>query len=151
MTNEPEVLVRRLREEDLEAVIGIDARTTGRRRTEYLRLKISESLARSGICLSLAAEIDGIVTGFLLGRVYYGEFGLVEPAAVLDTLGVHPDFQRRGVGAALLDQLRTDLRGLRVPVLRTEVLWDSPDLITFFHHEGFRPAERLCLDLDLSR
>ncbi|HET6372820.1 MAG TPA: GNAT family N-acetyltransferase [Candidatus Polarisedimenticolia bacterium] len=145
------IIVRRLREEDLDAVIAIDARNTGRRRSEYLKLKMTESLTRSGIGISLAAELDGIFTGFLLARVYYGEFGLVEPAAVLDTLGVHPDFQRRGVGAALLDQLRIDLRGLRVPVLRTEVSWDTPELMSFFHHEGFRPAERFCLDLDLTR
>jgi hypothetical protein len=53
------------------------------------------------------------------------------------------------VGAALLGQLRTNLLGLGIGSLHTEVGWDSPDLITFFHHEGFVPAPRLCLDLDL--
>lgn len=145
------VVVRRLRVEDLEAVIVLDAKITGRRRTEYFKLKLKQSLAETGIALSLVAEFDGCFVGFLLAGVYYGEFGLLEPAAVLDTIGVHPDFQGRGVGAALLDQLRTNLMGLGVPRLQTEVSWDDPRLLSFFHHEGFRPAERLCLDLDLER
>lgn len=142
-------VVRKLRADDLEAVIALDAKVTGRRRTEYYRLKMKQNLAEAGIALSLVAELDGIFAGFLLSRVYYGEFGLIEPAAVLDTIAVHPDFRERGVGTALLDQLRTDLAGLGVPRLQTEVSWSDPRLITFFHHQGFRPAERFCLDLDL--
>ena len=145
------VVVRRLRPEDLEAVIALDARITGRRRSEYFKLKLKQSLEETGIVISLAAELEGIFSGFLLARVYYGEFGLMEPVAVLDTIGVHPDFQRHGVGAALLDQVRTDLAGLGVPRLQTEVSWDDPGLLTFFHHQGFRPAARFCLELDLTR
>jgi ribosomal protein S18 acetylase RimI-like enzyme len=144
------VVVRRLQAEDLEAVINLDAKNAGRRRGEYFRLKLKQSLEETGIALSLAAELDGVFAGFLLARVYYGEFGLIEPAAVLDTIGVHPDFQGHGLGAALLDQLRTDLAALGVPSLQTEVSWDDPHLITFFQHQGFRPAERFCLDLDLT-
>lgn len=145
-----QVVVRRLRPEDLEAVIALDARITKRRRSEYFKLKLRQNLEESGIVISLAAELDGIFSGFLLARVYYGEFGLMEPVAVLDTIGVHPDFQRHGVGAALLDQVRTDLAGLGVPRLQTEVSWDDPGLLTFFRHQGFRPAARFCLELDLT-
>jgi hypothetical protein len=28
--------------------------------------------------------------------------------------------------------------------------WDELPLIGFFQHEGFRPAPRVCLDLDLA-
>ena len=144
-------VIRRLRADDLERVIAIDAKTTGRRREEFFRLKVGQALADTGIEMSLAAERDGICIGFLLARVYYGEFGTLEKVAVLDTIGVHPDFKGRGVGAALLDQLRTNLLGLGIPRLQTEVGWDSPDLLAFFHHEDFRPAPRFCLDLDLEK
>lgn len=145
------VLVRGLRPEDLEAVIRLDAKNTGRRRTEYFKLKLQQNLAETGIKVSLAAEIDGCFCGFLLARVYYGEFGAPEPAAVLDTLGVNPDFQRQGVGAALLRQLCKNLEGLGVASVRTEVGWDAPELLTFFQRQGFRLADRLCLDLELAR
>jgi ribosomal protein S18 acetylase RimI-like enzyme len=149
MENE-EIVVRRLQPTDLEAVIRLDARVTGRSRSEYFKLKLKENLADTGIKVSLAAELDGLFVGYLLARVYYGEFGLMEPAAVLDTLGVHPDFQHQGAGRALLRQLCTDLRGLGVHRLQTEVSWEDVNVLAFFQHEGFRPAARLCLDLEIT-
>jgi len=145
-----EAVVRNLRPSDLDAVVDLDARNVGRRRDEYFRVKLQQNLAETGIKVSLAAEVDGVFAGFLLARVYYGEFGRTEAVAVLDTIGVHPDFRGGGVGAALLHQLRTNLVGLGVPYLQTEVTWDDQPLLGFFHHEGFRPAPRLCLDLDLN-
>jgi GNAT superfamily N-acetyltransferase len=145
------VLVRSLGPEDQDAVIAIDARIVGRRRDEFFRIKLRQAFSDTGIALSLAAELDGGVVGFLLARVYYGEFGITERVAVLDVLGVHPDFRGRHVGAALIDQLRTNLLGLGIRTLQTEVAWDDPPLLAFFQHEGFRPAARLCLDLDLER
>ena len=148
-TADNQIVVRRLRPQDLEAVTALDALSIGRRRDEYFKLKLKQALSDTGIEVSLAAEIDGIFAGFLLARVYYGEFGMMEPTAVLDTLGVRPELRGRHVGTELIDQLRTNLLGLGITHLQTEVTWDNLDLIAFFHREGFRPAERLCLDLDL--
>lgn len=145
-----QVLVRSLRRNDLDALVGIDAAAVGRRREQFLALKVTQAFADSGIAASLVAELDDHVVGFVLARVYYGEFGVVEPSAVLDVLGVHPDYRGRRVAAALLDQLRTNLLGLGIRKLQTEVSFNSPDLITFFEHEGFTLAPRLCLDLDLA-
>jgi len=144
-----DLLIRNLQPADQEALVRIDARIIGRRRDEFFRVKLRQAAADTGVAVSLVADLDGLVAGFVLARVYYGEFGMAEPAAVLDVFGVHPDFRGRHVGAALLRQLRTNLAGLGIRRLQTEVGWDSPDLITFFHHEGFVPAPRLCLDLDL--
>ncbi|GMR24009.1 MAG: hypothetical protein BMS9Abin37_2496 [Acidobacteriota bacterium] len=146
---EQDVLVRRLRPDDLNAVITLDAKVIGRKREEYFKLKLKQALSDTGIEVSLGAELEEIFTGFLLARVYYGEFGAVEQVAVLDTMGVHPDFQRRGVGTALIDQLRVNLLGLGIRTLHTEVSWRNPRLLTFFNREGFAPAPRFCLDLDL--
>ncbi len=150
LEREERIKVRNLVARDLESVIAVDARSTGRRREEYFKLKLEQNLSETGIKVSLAAEIEGLFCGFLLARVYYGEFGRMEPTAVLDTIGVHPDYQKQGVGAALLRQLRTNLTGLGVPRLQTEVDWDDQDLIAFFHRVGFRPAERFSLELDLT-
>lgn len=150
-TTRQEVVVRGLRPEDLEAVIGVDAKIVGRRREDFFRVKLQQNLAETGIKISLAAELDGAFAGFLLARVYYGEFGAMEPLAVLDTIGVHPAFAHLGTGSALLRQLRANLRALHVATLRTEVDWDNQALLRFFHRAGFGPAPRLCLDLDLER
>ena len=144
------VIVRGLTPNDLESVVAIDAKSTGRRREEYFRIKLAQNLSETGIKVSLAAEADGLFRGFLLARVYYGEFGTMEPVAVLDTLGVHPDTRGVGIGHALMEQLLVNLAGLGVPTLRTEVAWEDTQLITFFRREGFRPAARLCLELPIT-
>lgn len=144
------IVVRGLTPDDLEAVVAIDAKSTGRRRDEYFRIKLRQNLTETGIKVSLAAEADGLFRGFLLARVYYGEFGNVEPVAVLDTLGVHPDTRGLGIGQALMEQLLINLAGLGVPTLRTEVAWEDTALLGFFQRQRFRPAARLCLELPVT-
>lgn len=143
------VVVRNLRPSDLEAVIALDAKNVGRRRDEFFRLKLKQALSDTGITVSLAAELDGMFVGFLLARVFYGEFGVTDRVAVMDVIDVHPDFRHHHVATSLLAQLRTNLLGLGIGTLRTEVGWDTNDLMAFFRHEGFVMAQRLCLDLDL--
>ena len=144
-----DVVVRNLRPSDLEAVILLDAKNVGRRRDEFFKLKLKQALADTGITVSLAAELKGAFVGFLLARVFYGEFGVTERVAMMDVIDVHPDFRGQHVATALLNQLRTNLLGLGIHVLRTEVGWDNTDLLGFFRREGFVMAQRLCLDLDL--
>ena len=143
--------IRNLRPDDLQALVAIDAALTGRRRAEFLHQKLEQAFADSGITVSLAAELDGRVVGYALARVWFGEFGVTERVAVMDVLGVHPDLHGRGIGPALVDQLRTNLLALGIRRLQTEVGWDNLVLISFFQREGFTLAPRLCLDLDLER
>ncbi len=145
-----EIVVRGLTPKDLDAVVAVDAKITSRRREEYFRIKLQQNLAETGIKVSLAAEADGLFRGFLLARVYYGEFGTMEPVAVLDTLGVHPDTRGLGIGHALMEQLLINLAGLGVPTLRTEVAWEDTQLLAFFQRERFRPAARICLELPIT-
>lgn len=142
------IVVRRLKPSDLEAVIAVDAKLVGRRRDEYFKLKLAMAVNETGVEVSLAAERDDLFVGFLIARVFYGEFGIAEPAAVLEVLGVHPDFRGTGVGQALVAQLTTNLLGLGVRRISTEVGWDDQRLMSFLHHQGFQPAARICLDLD---
>jgi predicted N-acetyltransferase YhbS len=145
------VHAKRLRPDDLEGVIKLDTRVTGHERSEYLKHKLELNRLESSVEVSLAAEWDGAVVGFLLARVYFGEFGVVEPAAILDTIGVHPSFRGKGVAHAMLEQLSTNLRGLGIFCLRTEVAWEDLGVLSFFHTQGFRPAQRVCLETTLER
>jgi len=150
LEHDDSIIVRNLLPEDLDAVVRLDAKVTGRERGEYFKIKLDQNLAETGIKISLAAECDGCFCGFLLGRVYYGEFGLPEPTAVLDTIGVDPGFRGKGAGTAMIQKLRMLLSGLGVGHLQTEVSWDSPELLAFFHSQDFRPAQRFCLDLEVT-
>ena len=140
------VAVRELRESDLSAIVKIDKASTGRARREYYESKMKAAVAEQKLRTSLVAELDGHVVGFLLARVYYGEFGHAEPVAVIDSVGVDPAFRGRSAGQALLRQLLMNLNALHVERVETMVDWTQLDLLSFLAKSGFRPAPRLCLE-----
>lgn|SRR5262245_31012381 len=140
------VPVRTMLEGDLHALIAIDRRITGRDRCAYFERKLAEALHDSDVRVSLVAERDGGVVGFIMARVDLGEFGRVEPTAVMDTIGVDPDYRDFGIGRALLSQLLINLMTLRVENIRTEIDWRERDLLAFLDHCGFRPSQQLCFE-----
>ena len=146
---EPGIVVRGLRPEDLEAVIALDAKNTGRRREEFFKLKLQQNLVESGIKISLAAETEGMVAGFLLGRLYYGEFGLPEPVAIVDSIGVHPELKGRHIGRALFEQLETNLRAMGIETIQTQVEWNHFELLGFLKTLDFQPVPTLSLQKKL--
>ena len=150
MDGEPEnILVRSLRQEDAARLVRMDHAITGRNRTAWYEGKLQRALEESDLRISLGAEVDGCLVGAVLGSLHYGEFGLPEPIAVVDTILVEPGHGRQGVGTALLDQLVKNLRALGIERLRTEVAWDEYALNRFLGHRGFTPAPRLVLELRL--
>lgn len=132
-----------LQERDLEGVARIDRRHTGRDRRGYLCRSFADSLADSGVRISLAARVDGALAGFLMARLDYGDFGRTEPVAAIDTIGVDPLRARLGIGRALLSQLFVNLAGLGVERVETIVTAGDLALLGFFYSAGLRPAERL--------
>jgi ribosomal protein S18 acetylase RimI-like enzyme len=131
---------------DLHALVTIDRRITGRDRRVYFERKLAEALHESDVRVSLVAERDGGVVGFMMARVDLGEFGRVEPTAVMDTIGVDPDYRDFGIGRALLSQLLINLMTLRVENIRTEIDWRERDLLAFLDRCGFRPSQQLCFE-----
>ena len=142
--------VRAMKPDDLRALIGIDRRIVGRDRSGYFERKLAEALQETDLRVSLVAELDGRPIGFIMARVDLGEYGRVEPTAIIDTIGVDPDYRNFGVGRALLSQLIVNLRTLRVERVRTEVDWRDHDLLSYLERFDFRPSQQVCLDLDLA-
>jgi len=141
--------VRSLAEGDLRALVAIDRRITGRDRSEYFQRKLGDALTESDVRVSLVADLDSVPVGFIMARVDLGEFGRVETTAVLDTIGVDPDYQNRGVGHALVSQLLVNLGTLRVEKVRTEVDWQDHELLAYLGRNGFRPSQQLCFNRSL--
>lgn len=139
------VPVRSMKESDLAKIIEIDKRITGRDRSAYFRQKLDEALRQSGVRVSLVAESDGFVSGYIMARVDAGDYGHIEPEAVIDTIGVDPNVARSGIGRALVSQLLANLQALRVDRVRTLVEWDDRVMLGFLNGAGFAPAQRLVL------
>lgn len=143
------VLVRSLEPSDLGSLIEIDALATGRRRPLYFERMLERAVEKADLQASLVAELDERPVGFVLATLFYGEYGLTEPSASIDAIGVAPEYRGRRVGRALLRQLLLNLAALRIERVRTEVPWNDFNLLAFFERNGFAPAGRICLERPL--
>jgi ribosomal protein S18 acetylase RimI-like enzyme len=81
--------------------------------------------------------------GFLMARADLGDFGRVEPVAVIDTIGVDPEYPHQGIGHALLSQLFVNLGALRIERIETVVAPRDFGLLGFLYAVGFNPSQRL--------
>jgi GNAT superfamily N-acetyltransferase len=138
--------VRLLREDDVDQVVRIDAASTGRHRPRYFELMLQRALHFAGLQVSLVAETEGRVVGYLIGSLYYGEYGLTEPSASIDAIGVIEDVRRQRIAQALMRQFRMNVGAIGVTSIHTEVDWDRFDLLAFLRTQGFVPSKRLCLE-----
>ena len=143
------ISVRTMRDSDLESVIAIDAAATGHRRPSYFRRMLERTVKEADFQISLVAELEEVVAGCIVATLYYGEFGVMEPWASIETIGVLPDFRRQHVGEALVRQLRMNLGALQIDRIRTQVDWNNFELLRFFERSGFKPADQVCLELVL--
>jgi ribosomal protein S18 acetylase RimI-like enzyme len=135
--------VRSMTQADLAEIARIDRGITGRDRSGYMARRLAEALDDSSIRVSLTGRMDGTIVGYLMARADIGDFGRTEPVAVIDTIGVDPEYAHRGVGHALLSQLFANLGALRVERVETVVSHSEPDLARFFIGAGFAPSQRL--------
>lgn len=135
--------VRSMKPQDLQEIARIDRSLTGRDRTDYMQAKLAEAMIESAIRVSMTARLDGTIVGYLMARADLGDFGRTEPAAVIDTIGVDPEYEHRGVGRALLSQLFANLGALRVERVETLTAPRDQDLLGFLFDAGFQPSQRL--------
>ena len=134
---------RSLRDADLSAIVKIDDKISGREHQAYYVQKLAEALDESGVRVSLLAEQDDHVVGFVIARVDFGEFNRTEPAAVLDGIAVDPDYMHGLVGTALLSQLLTNLSALQIEVVRSETDAEHFEVLKFLQRNGFAISQRL--------
>lgn len=137
------ISVRSLNTVDMAALVRIDKKVTGVDHRRYYQRKTKEVLDETGIRVSLVAENDGQVAGFIMARVDFGEFDRAEPVAVLDSIAVDPDYGHHQVGSAMLSQLLANLATLRLETVRTEIDTDHFDVLNFLMKNGFRNSQRL--------
>ena len=140
--------IRPLRENDLEAIVEIDRKVLGESRPEFYRNKIVESLR--GPTVSLVAEVNGKVVGFILGAVSGREFGLPSSFGWVDTIGVDPDYQGQGIGTLLFQRLVKEFSKQGIKKVYTLVSWDDWNLLSFFKKVGFKRGDLINLEYDIS-
>lgn len=137
--------IRQLRSEDLHAVVKLDEMTVGRSRLGFFDKRLMAVQQNPDSYVTLAAEMDGKLVGYLIARINRGEFGRVESTAALDAMGVADGQRGHGVGGMLMAGLDTALRDLDISTLFSQVDWTNASLLSFFGRTGFALAPRVLL------
>ena len=142
------IKIRLMKAEDYDAVVGIDEKVLKAPRPEYYNVKFEKLFqTKDYLPASLVAEEeDGTVVGFVMGEIYMGEYGIFQEEATLDTIGVDPDCQQKGVGRQLINEFMEHLRKLGVKKISTLVAWDDSSLLHFFSVNQFGPSKTIYLE-----
>jgi len=138
--------IRPLEKEDLEAIVEIDERVLGENRRSYWERKL-ELMNNKASQVSLVAELEGKVVGFILGDVSGWEFGVPDTIGWIDTIGIDPVYQKRGLATALANEVIKNLKAIGVRAVYTLVSWNDWDLLQFFHAMGFTRGDMINLEL----
>jgi len=140
--------IRTLKKDDLNAIVEIDEKVLGENRRNYWEGKL-ELMNRKSSQVSLVVEMNGEVVGFILGDISGWEFGVPETIGWIDTIGVDPGYQKKGLAKALTHELRKNLKALGVKTIYTLVSWNDWDLLQFFHAVGFTRGDMINLELKI--
>ena len=147
---EDNITIRLMTENDLDAVLKIDEKILKSSRLEYYQFKFERLFTSSDyLPTSFVAEDDKAVVGFLMGELYMGEFGILQEVASLDTIGVDPSCQHKGIGKKLIHEFIDNLRQIGVNKINTLVDWNDSRLIKFFSANQFRPSRTINLERNI--
>jgi ribosomal protein S18 acetylase RimI-like enzyme len=137
--------------EDFDAVVGIDEKVLKASRPEYYEMKFEKLFnSKDYLPASLVAEQeDGTVVGFVMGELYMGEYGIFREEATLDTIGVDPSCQHKGIGEQLINEYLDHLKKLGVQKVNTLVDWNDSKLTQFFSANRFSPSKTINLERSL--
>jgi ribosomal protein S18 acetylase RimI-like enzyme len=141
--------VRALSPDDLDAVITIDAANAGRARRGFFVTRLAAVKRDPTSFLALGIEDGGALAGFVIARIFRGEFGTDEPVASIDAIGVSVAKQGRGLGSALMAGFEDAMLKRGIVEVMSQDLWSGAPLMRFFAANGFELAPRWVLERPL--
>ncbi len=136
------IKIRLMKGGDFDAVVRIDEQVLSVSRPEYYEQKF-ERLFKSGEYLPtslVALNENETIVGFIMGELYIGEYGISREGAAVDTVGVDPDYQRRGIGEKLMNEFIDHLRQLGVKKINTLVNKSDTRMMQYFDSNKFIPS-----------
>jgi ribosomal protein S18 acetylase RimI-like enzyme len=133
---------------DLAVVVDLDALVFGSARPAYFerRLTILDASDAETRAIFLVAIYRDQVIGFVMGTLAYGEFGLTQVTAILDSIAVHPNYQHHGIGQQLTEVFIQQSARQGASSVYTLVNWDNWALLKVFHALGFTLASTIPLE-----
>lgn len=142
------VFIRSMEHADLAVVVELDALVFGDARAQYFERRLAALNEKDADkrMIFLVADYQGTAIGFVMGTLAYGEFGLTQVTAILDSIAVHPGYQQQGIGRQLIESFikHGTLQG--AAAVYTLVNWDNWTLLKVFHSLGFVLASTIPLE-----
>jgi ribosomal protein S18 acetylase RimI-like enzyme len=145
-----EMSIRSLTLSDLDAIVEIDRKVLGKPRQDFWKKRMEEVSVTQYPHCCLVAELEGKVIGFILGEVSGWEFGVPDTIGWINTIGVDPAYQHRGVAKRLGEEYIRNVKAIGVSLVYTLVNWNDWDLLKFFRAMGFaRGGDMINLELKI--
>ena len=146
--------IRRVREADLDHIVGLDERVTQLAKPDYWR-DIFERYATRRVHerFFLVAEASGDTAdfkllGYIVGEVRGWEFGS-EPCGWVFAFAVEPGTRLQGIGEQLFEAISTEFRSAGMKIMRTMVPRQNQLHMAFFRSEGMVAGPYIQLEMEL--
>jgi len=151
VTEKVKLDVRPMARSDIDAIISIynkirDEKIPGikRSRLSYRGTmtykEIISTNPGSPLDLSLVAEVNGEVIGFIWSRLAYVSIP-VDKVGVIHMLIIDPDYQRKGIARKLVDALWERCQAGGVNTVRAVIDERHWELLNYFQNLGFHRSE----------
>ena len=145
-----QISIRPMTLNDLDAIVEIDRKVLGKTRHDFWKKRMELIGASRYPHSCLVAESEGKVIGFILGEVSGWEFGVPDTIGWINTIGVDPAYQHRGVAKRLGEEFIKNVKAIGVSLVYTLVSWNDWDLLKFFRAMGFaRGGDMINLELKI--
>jgi GNAT superfamily N-acetyltransferase len=146
---EEAVDIRSLSEDDVDRILDIAQDINDTADEEYLQSLREELLTRfegSEYEYCVGAATDDTLIAYMIGEERAWEFGHEEKAGWIRILGVAPEYQNKGIGKMLGEELLERFDDNNVECVRTMIEWDESEFLPFFHGLGFDMKESTVLE-----
>ena len=100
----------------------------------------------SRLDLSLMAEYQGHLAGFVLARLIYSGVPMTG-VGVIYFIAVKPDYQRSGIGSILVETLKNNCKAQGIGTIRALIPGDDVNTMRYFEKLGFSPSATMNFDI----
>jgi ribosomal protein S18 acetylase RimI-like enzyme len=138
-TDSNKIKVRRMAASDVEPTLAI----------WWAEIPEKEKVAselEGPLDMSLLAEDEGILAGFILAKQEYTGYPMTA-AGVIYLIAVNPEYRRRGIGTMMIQALKKLCNTKSIKTIRAPVPRDDSAITGYFTGAGFHPSDIINYDL----
>jgi ribosomal protein S18 acetylase RimI-like enzyme len=145
--NNNEINIRRMMRNDIDAVLALDRKIGGGKGTINYR-DLVEIDPGGPLDFSCVCESKGIMIGFILVRISY--FGIpLTATCVINSIATDPDYEKHGIGSALVNNLLDRCYAEGVPKARAPIDETNADLLRFYQRLSFKRTNIVDYDFEV--